>query len=178
MSRAEVRRDYGRPWRTDIGAVAEILDAGRARLETHHFEMVRPRLAGTLTDDAESAEQHIQTALSRRTRDFRQGSAPRVGPAWDALYESFLGACAEVSAVSRKLSLAIDSLLDDNRNMPPIGVLDTARLTPEQGASLRSSQTRLRSRTARYLARAQFVFVSGRQGRSGASSSRVSSAGS
>jgi len=162
---ADVTRTYGEPWVRYVRSIVEKIDAGRARIATHHSELVHLLQVGSEVAAARAAESKLSETLRRRLRNFPASYADDVrnGPVWDVLLRDYLMARTEIRRVYSALISVIATILDVDRSISSSESLETTRLTSAQRAFLQRANTRFKERTDRLLEQAGLVFDAGRR---------------
>jgi len=149
-------------WVEYVERVAGIVDVGRERLQTQHFELVYGQRASLVVPLARVAVGQLIAVIRRRTEQFATGqeNLPN-GTAWNTLRAEFLTACGSVRGVCSTLTWDVERVLIDDVTLPNPTRLDNVRLYAIQRDSLVSAQQSLDGKTRQFIDHATVLVATG-----------------
>jgi len=158
MSERSLEWRDGALWLEYVERTAGIVDAGRERLRTQHFELVYGEQASSVIPRARAAVEHLKTMIRLRTEQMATRQVIMPGSAaWEPLRTEFFKACGPLRDVCATLEWDVEYLLIDDIIMPA----DHVRLYAVQRDNLVSAQQQLGVKTRQLVNCAAGLFASG-----------------
>jgi hypothetical protein len=160
--------DHGVAWRDGEAGIeyvertAGIVDAGRERLRTQHFELVYGQRASLVVPRARAAVDQLKAMIRQRTEQMATRQVIMPGSAaWEPLRTEFSKACVPLRDVCAALEWDVECLLIDDIILPSPTPLDNVRLYVVQRNNLVSAQQQLGVKTRQLVNCAAVLFASG-----------------
>jgi len=156
VSTANRRRDLER-WLAYVRRTEAKLVSVHTRLVEHHLERMHALDITGMVTMAEAAVEALNEALEARVAEFHgHQTAERVGPRWETVRNSYIGACVRMQRVCTTLCTAVGVLLTDDAGLVSTSVY---RIVHMEHEILDIVPTLLVEKTQRCLAQAQAIFI-------------------
>jgi hypothetical protein len=160
LSAKELRELYGGRWLETLKEVADETDGGRERLVKHYPDLEHEQSLSLLLPRARAAVNDVVDEVEKRIKDFPARRVVRRGVLWRKLEKDFLAACAVVRGVSEAYCLAVETMLEDEEELPTeLSISDPGRLSYLQRIYLNGARNLLEFRTGLFLDLAMSTFV-------------------